>query len=48
MTELKPETIATFTDMVDRKGDFIKYLQKHGNDFERAAASVILGAANGE
>lgn len=44
MDKLKPETIALFRDMVQRKGDFLQYLAKHGNDFERAAASVVLEA----
>ena len=44
MAELKPETITMFKDMVQRKGEFLQYLAKHGNDFERAAASVILDA----
>lgn len=45
MADLKPETVSIFSDMVQRKGDFLKYLAKHGNDFERAAASVVLEAA---
>lgn len=44
MTDLKPETINMFKDMVLRKGEFLEYLAKHGNDFERAAASVVLEA----
>jgi hypothetical protein len=44
MADLKPETITLFKDMVQRKGEFLKYLAKHGNEFERAAASVILEA----
>ena len=44
MADLKPETIAMFRDMIQRKGEFLQYLAKHGNDFERAAASVILEA----
>ena len=44
MADLKPETITMFKDMVLCKGEFLQYLAKHGNDFERAAASVILEA----
>ena len=44
MADLKPETITMFKDLVLRKGEFLQYLAKHGNDFERAAASVILEA----
>ena len=44
MTDLKPETITMFKDMTQRKGDFLRYLARHGNDFERAAAAVVLEA----
>jgi hypothetical protein len=44
MTDLKPESITMFKDLVQRKAEFLIYLSKHGNDFERAAASVILEA----
>ena len=47
MDKLKPETVALFRDMVQRKGEFLQYLAKHGNDFEKAAACVILEAVNG-
>jgi len=42
MTDLKPETKTMFCDMVQRKGEFLRYLAQHGNDFERAVASVVL------
>ena len=44
MADLKPETVTLFNGMVQRKGEFLEYLAKHGNDFERAAASVVLEA----
>lgn len=44
MADLKPETVALFRDMVNRKGEFLKYLEKHGNQWERAAAMVVLEA----
>ena len=46
MADLKPETITMFKDMVQRKGDFLRYLAKHGNEWERAAASVVLEAVS--
>jgi len=44
MTDLTPETVALFRDMVQRKGDFLRYLQEHGNKWEQAVASVVLEA----
>ena len=47
----KPETVSNFTAMYAEKREFLEHLQKFGNSFERAAASVVIDvatASNGE
>ena len=47
----KPETVTKFTAMCAEKREFLEHLQKFGNDFERASASLVIDiatAANGE
>lgn len=42
ISELKPETIATFKVMYAEKRELLEYLKKFGNAFEKAAANLIL------
>ena len=47
----RPETVLSFTAMYAKKREFLEHLQKFGNSFERAAASVVIDvatASNGE
>ena len=41
----KPETVSGFTAMYAEKREFLEHLQKFGNSFERAAASVVIDVA---
>lgn len=42
VSDLKPETVATFKNMCNTKPEFLRHLAKFGNEFERAAAELIL------
>jgi hypothetical protein len=42
ISEFKPETIETFRKIYSEKKEFLEYLSKFGNGFEKAAADVVL------
>lgn len=42
VSELKPETVTTFKKMYSEKKDFLEYLSKFGNDFEKSAAALVI------
>ena len=41
-SEFKPETVEAFKKICSEKKEFLEYLSKFGNDFEKAAAGVVL------
>lgn len=43
----KPETIANFKEMYSQKKEFLEYLKRFGNQWEKAAASVVIDVAQG-
>lgn len=42
ISEFKPETVTAFKKMYSEKKDFLEYTSKFGNDFEKAAATLVL------
>ena len=42
VSDFKPETVTTFRKMYSEKKEFLEYLSKFGNDFEKAAATLVL------
>jgi hypothetical protein len=47
VSEFKPETLTIFRKMCSEQKEFLEYLSKFGNVFEKAAADLVLKVGGG-